>query len=371
VRVLPGSALRTYTIEVDTVDIAAGATVLLSVVVIGRNEGLRLTQCLKSVQAMEEPAPDADGLSGVEIVYVDSRSSDDSRERAAALGVDVLTISGQPTAAHARNTGWKQARGRYVLFLDGDTVLAPGFANACVAALRAEPQVAVVYGNRREIAPQASIYNRVLDLDWISPLGYVGSCGGDAMFRMAALQAANGYDDALPAGEEPDLCRRLRGMGHKVLHIDEPMTMHDMNMHRFGQYWKRNVRTGYAYAQLADRYRNTSDPLWLRNARANYVRGTVWPASLLAAVVVSGWLAGVRSSMAWMPVPAWLAVLVVLSLRSAAKLRWKKAPTRTLVEAGFASHLQQLPILLGQLEYLRDKKARRQRGIIEYKSVNE
>ena len=62
------------------------------------------------------------------------------------------------------------------------------------------------------------------------------------------------------------------------------MTGHDMNMHRFSQYWRRSVRSGYAFAQLADRYRNTSDPLWLRDQKRNFVTGTFWPLTLLLAV---------------------------------------------------------------------------------------
>ena len=58
----------------------------------------------------------------------------------------------------------------------------------------AGPKVAVVWGHRREIHPEQSIYNRVLDLDWIYAPGPTLFCGGDALFRRSVLTATNGFD---------------------------------------------------------------------------------------------------------------------------------------------------------------------------------
>lgn len=344
---------------------------LLSVVVIGRNEGARLTRCLESVQRMGPPEPAHDEPGGVEILYVDSRSEDDSCSRAAALGVQALTITAQPTAAHARNTGWRASGGKYILFLDGDTILAPDFVNTSLDEMRREDTIAVVWGHRREIATADSIYNRVLDLDWIYRPGLSAFCGGDALMRRSALEAAGGYDDALPAGEEPDLCRRMRALGWKVLHIDGPMTGHDMNMRRFSQYWRRAVRTGYAFAQLADRYRNTEDPLWADEQKRNVVAGIFWPLSLVAAFLIGLALWWRGSFWFWLPMTAWILFTIAVCYRTARRLRWKNAPPDTLMLAAIHSHLQQVPILLGQVEFARDKAARRGRGIIEYKGVND
>jgi glycosyltransferase involved in cell wall biosynthesis len=75
--------------------------------VIGRNEGDRLIACLQSVQAMEPIG------GGVEIIYVDSASTDQSVARAEALGVRVLRVNPErPTAAIGRNAGWRAARRR-------------------------------------------------------------------------------------------------------------------------------------------------------------------------------------------------------------------------------------------------------------------
>ncbi len=135
----------------------------LSVVVIGRNEGERLARCLASVAAMSPVG------GPMETIYVDSASTDGSVARAARFGARVISVApARPCAASGRNAGWKAARAPVVMFLDGDTVLAPDFAAQSLAEFD-DPLIAVVWGRRREIDPGASIFNRVLDLDWIDP----------------------------------------------------------------------------------------------------------------------------------------------------------------------------------------------------------
>ena len=56
-----------------------------------------------------------------------------------------------------------------------------------------------------------------------------------------------------------------------------------------------------------------------------------------------------------------------MSARSAAKCAWKSSETLTLALYGLHSHLQQIPIYLGQLRYHRDRRAGRRAGLIEYK----
>src|SRR5277367_1117424 len=240
---------------------------VLSVVVIGRNEGERLSRCLESISHMRP-------LQGsIEVIYVDSGSTDGSLERAVQFKAKVKRLeSANPCAAAARNVGWRVAKAPIIFFLDGDTVLESNFVADTIAELN-DPKVAVVFGNRREIKPKASIYNRLCDLDWIAPSGATEFCGGDALIRREVLERVGGYDERLIAGEEPEMCQRIRTLGFTILHVDRPMTGHEMAMTRFSQYWRRAVRSGYAYAEVSTRFRNTELPLWKTEARRNLVHG--------------------------------------------------------------------------------------------------
>lgn len=329
----------------------------LSVVIIGRNEGARLAGCLRSVLEMEKPA------GGIEIIYVDSASTDDSVALAHSMGALVIPVKpGRLTAALGRNAGWRRASAPFVLFLDADTVLDERFVANSLPDLQDE-QIAIVWGHRREINTEVSLYNRVLDLDWISAPGFTDYCGGDALMRRIALEQVGGYDETLIAGEEPEMCRRIRALGYKILHADRAMTGHDLAMTKWQQYWKRATRTGYAYAEVSERFRNSGMPFWEKEARGNRIRAGVLLAAPTAALAAS---AGFQSF--W---PLVLAVMFLagLTVRTAWKTRWKSKNPITRLLYGIHSHLQQIPILLGQMQYARDRRSGTTRGLIEYKDV--
>src|SRR6202044_2331486 len=152
---------------------------MLSIVIIGRNEGVRLASCLRSVDSMRAE---------VELIYVDSASADGSPQVATNFGAQVVVLhGGVQTAARARNAGWQRASAAYILFLDGDTILHPQFIQTACKALESDLSIAAVWGHRRELHPERSIYNRVLDLDWIYAAGDTEFCGGDVLRRRTVL----------------------------------------------------------------------------------------------------------------------------------------------------------------------------------------
>ena len=216
----------------------------LGIVAIGRNEGERLVRCLASIG------------SGVPVVYVDSASTDGSAAVAEAAGAIVLPLDmARPfTAARARAEGVELLRARVpgvelVMFVDGDCELEPGWLATATAWLADHPDMAAVCGRRRERFPQASLYNHIADWEWDTPVGEAAACGGDALMRLAAYQAVGGFDARMIAGEEPELCSRLRAAGWRIMRLDAPMTIHDAAMLRFGQWWRRAIRGGFGYAQ--------------------------------------------------------------------------------------------------------------------------
>jgi cellulose synthase/poly-beta-1,6-N-acetylglucosamine synthase-like glycosyltransferase len=332
-----------------------GSGYALSVVIIGRNEGSRLVRCIRSAQAMR------DIRGPIEIIYVDSASKDGSAERARALGARVIVVHPErPSAALGRNAGWRAAQAPVVLFLDGDTILDPDFAARALPLLK-DPNVAVVWGHRRELHPEASIYNRVLDLDWVYPPGPSEFCGGDALMRRAALERVNGFDERLIAGEEPELCQRLRTLGYRIEHIDQPMTLHDLAMTRWEQYWRRAERAGHAYAEVASRFRDSDYPLWSAEVRRNRIH-----AAILILAGLGGIVFAVAEQSLWpllLPIVFYLGLIV----RTARRVEWKDPSLVTRLMYGVHSHLQQIPILMGQLSYYRDRRAGRRRRLIEYK----
>ena len=330
---------------------------MISVVVIGRNEGERLRRCLQSVFEM-----DHDGFD-IEVIYADSGSMDKSVELAESMGAKTIVLHPErPSAALGRNAGWRAATGAIVLFLDGDTILHPRFVTDSLADF-SDPEIAVVWGHRRELYPERSIYIRTLDLDWIYAAGRTPYCGGDALFLRDVLVQVNGFDETLIAGEEPELCRRIAALGYAILHVDRPMTGHDLAIHRWGQYWKRSTRAGHAFAEVADRFRLTGQMFWSEESKANRNR-----AIILVGLLLLGILGSIVLLSPW-PLLAVLAFFAVLAFRSAWKARWKTKDILALSLYGIHSHLQQVPIYIGQLQYKLNRRRGKRAMLVEYKQL--
>ncbi len=256
---------------------------LLGIVVIGRNEGTRLLACLNS--ALQE---------AIHIVYVDSGSSDDSVMLAKSLGVMVveLDLTAPFTAARARNEGFDALLEsndaiEYVHFIDGDCEFIAGWIEGAYSFMKSHPDYAVVCGQRKERYPEKSIFNALCDIEWNTPVGDAMACGGDALIRVSALQEVEGYPADFIAGEEPELCFRLRKHGYKIRRLEGLMTLHDAAITSFSQWWRRAERCGFAYTLGFDKHGHRPE----RYLRKEMYRVLLWggliPFIIIAASVTT------------------------------------------------------------------------------------
>ncbi|WP_231701112.1 glycosyltransferase [Aliiruegeria sabulilitoris] len=220
------------------------STAQIGIVVIGRNEGERFLACLKSLAGFDGP-----------LVYVDSGSTDGSVAAARDAGASVVELDmARPfTAARARNAGLAvlvdQGKPEFVQFIDGDCQLVPGWLETASDYLATHENAVAVAGRLRECHPEKSVFNRLCDAEWKQPAGQVDAIGGIAMMRLDKVQAVGGFCETLVAGEEPELCLRLRREGGEIWRLEQDMALHDANMTRFSQWWRRSRRAGYAYAE--------------------------------------------------------------------------------------------------------------------------
>jgi len=254
----------------------------VGIVAIGRNEGERLRRCFDSL---------SNRVSAV--VYVDSGSTDASVELARSRGYEVvlLDMSRPFTAARARNAGFTRLMEHwpgldYVQFIDGDCALAPGWLERATALLDAEASVAAVWGRRRELHPERSVYNRVCDVEWSQePVGDTQLFGGDVMVRTRLVEALGGYDPRIIAGEDPEFAYRLHRRGHRIVRLAADMTLHDAAITRFGQWWTRTKRSGYAYAQVSALHNREPERFWVSDTRRAVFWGMLVPALVPALAV--------------------------------------------------------------------------------------
>jgi GT2 family glycosyltransferase len=327
----------------------------IGIVVIGRNEGQRLVRCLGSI----------DGA--YETVYVDSGSTDGSVATALESNARVveLDMTRPFTAARARNAGRSalSAECTFVQFIDGDCVLQPGWLDTARTALRDDSTLAAVFGRRREVAPETSLFNWLCDLEWAVPSGPANYFGGDVMIRARALDRAGGYPSEMIAGEEPDLSLRLRKAGWTIACLPAEMTLHDAALTQFGQWWRRTVRSGHAYAELAWRHRRSFSDYGSR-ASSVLFWGVCVPLVTLAAL-----LAGlVAKTAAIMLLAAGFFSLLILQI---ARLTWRECKNRSFSEAAIIATFLMLgkpAQALGIGKYWLTRLRGKRSTLIEYKT---
>jgi GT2 family glycosyltransferase len=285
-------------------------------VVIGRNEGARLEQCLRSVLAVSP-----------RVVYADSASTDGSVELAKGLGAAVVILpqDGKLTAARGRNSGYVELKARFpdcttVQFLDGDCILQPGWVQQALAFMGDNPNVAVVCGRRFEARPDASIYNALCDEEWNTPVGEATECGGDALVRCEAFEQVGGYRSNLLAGEEPDMSARMRAVGWKIWRIDASMTEHDARILTLRQWWRRTQRGGFGYAQVWQATKALPQRLYGRQLRSAFLWAIVLPVAVVSIAVVA------KQPLALLAIPVLYALqLARIAARSRGRAKWTRA----------------------------------------------
>jgi GT2 family glycosyltransferase len=325
----------------------------VAIVAIGRNEGERLKLCLR---AALRDAPIA--------VYVDSGSADGSAEYARSMGCLVVELdASRPfTAARARNEGFACVMEHapdtpFVQFVDGDCELEEGWIEIAADTLREKSHAGVVCGLVREIHPEASVFNRMCDLEWRQPAGEVRTSGGRFMARARAFQEVGGFRPNVIAAEDDEFCIRVRGRGWKILMIDAPMASHDAAITSFGQWWRRSRRAGHAYAQVAALHGGGDEQYFVRDRRRILIWGLVLPVAALAAALFT-------YGISLLVLLCLYGLQLVHIVRGCRKRGWA---SRDAWSYGFFTVISRFPSLQGLLEYYWRRMRRQSMTIIEYK----
>ena len=291
---------------------------------------------------------------------LDSDSKDESVQLAVNHGAEIVELDATArfTAARARNAGFKRIFElapdlAYVQFLDGDSEILDGWTEQALSFMESNPDVGVTCGRLHERHPERSIYNWLCDKEWDRPVGEIGACGGIAMMRVRALTQAKGFREDLIAGEESELCVRLRAAGWRIWRLDTDMASHDAAMNRFAQWWARNTRSGYSFAQGA--YLHGGSPG--RHFVWESIRPWLWGVGVPLMSIFTTLLFG----------PWGLVPLLSYPLNVLQKVVRGRGPLTDRVLLSSFYVLGHFAESWGQIKFLRDRLFGRQAQLIEYK----
>jgi GT2 family glycosyltransferase len=215
-----------------------------SVIVVNYNAGRQLTQCLR---ALQKGCRQDD-----EIILVDNASTDSSAAEVthAFPGVQVVRSEANLGFGCGNNLGARQARGRYLAFLNPDTVVEPGWLEALINALEADPQAGLATsrilllndpgrintcGNECHYTGLALCRGMGMDRGAFDQLEAVSAVSGAAFaMRRALFQSLGGFDETFfMYVEDTDLSWRARLAGYRCLYVPASIVYHDYTL-RFG-----------------------------------------------------------------------------------------------------------------------------------------
>jgi glycosyltransferase involved in cell wall biosynthesis len=169
----------------------------VSVVIPCFNHGEFLSQAVTSVTDIKR--------NDIEIIVVDDGSTDDRTNREMRIlidkGINVIRQENKGLAA-ARNAGISVSKGRYILPLDADNRLRPGYVEHGVRVLEANPRVGVVYGDAEYIGAGTGLWHvGPFERDRLLNSNFIDAC---AIYRRLLWEQNGGYDGTMPVQGEED-----------------------------------------------------------------------------------------------------------------------------------------------------------------------
>jgi len=195
----------------------------LSVIIIGRNEAACIRECLQSVFAA------LDRMDDYEVIYVDSASEDDTVKIASQFPIRILRLkrTWKLTPAAGRFIGYQHASGRFLSFVDGDTILHEDWLAESCAFLRDNSEYGGVAGILdfclADGGESTIVRQNHYEQTEANEVQAAASLGGIATYRREAMEVAGTFNPFLPTGEESEVALRIRRAGYKLARIYTPM----------------------------------------------------------------------------------------------------------------------------------------------------
>lgn len=215
----------------------------VSIVVIGFNEAKNLYKTFQAIASMNYPQDK------LEIIYVDSGSTDGSVELSRQYVDKFFVEAIHPTPARNRNRGLIEAKYDIVHFVDGDVIIDKEYLRNAVS-LFIEKDVHAVVGQLDEQRP--NVYNKMASLsNALLKEGYTHLTATGATYLKSALLSINGYDERISRGEEIEIGGRFNKAGFKVWCTNNKMGSHNFDITNLWQYVKRYEANARSSVRIA------------------------------------------------------------------------------------------------------------------------
>ncbi|GAH24528.1 unnamed protein product [marine sediment metagenome] len=207
---------------------------LVSVIIPTYNSQETIELCLNSIKRQTH--------SQIEIIVVDNHSRDETVEIAKRYGRVYLK---GPERCVQRNFGAREAKGKYLLFIDSDMELSPRVIDKCIKKMEKHKLGGIIIP---EISIGKGYWARCKALERIC---YHGDDAIEAarFFTRETFFKVNGYDENLVAADDWDLSQRVKKSGFSIGRISCLIKHHEGTLSLV-----RTMKKKYLYGQTISRY---------------------------------------------------------------------------------------------------------------------
>ena len=221
----------------------------LSIIIISYNSEKYIGTCLESLKNC--------GVVNYEIIVVDNNSEDKTAQivQNYKMTIDhIIFVQNKNNFGFAKacNQGVKMAKGKYILFLNPDTIVQPGALKILVNNIEKNPDIGVIgpmllnpdrslqYSIGKYptivniIADRIPIINKIFYTEQIRHKAFYSYtrepdwiCGAALMVRKSIFSAIGGFSQKyFMYGEDIDLCFNVKRSGYQIMYIPNAQIVH-------------------------------------------------------------------------------------------------------------------------------------------------
>jgi glycosyltransferase involved in cell wall biosynthesis len=249
---------------------------IVSIVVIGKNEGWRLNKCFDSILSLINHNSNFN----FEVIYVDSCSKDDSIEVARKFPfIKIFQLSGNMNAAIARNVGAIESTGDIIVFIDGDMEILPSFIGQVIK--NGELVHDYVTGHIDDLFYSLkegflSCKSRTYSGSLPSKEQNISENGGFFIIKRSVWLMVNGMKNKYRKSQDIDFTLRLKGKRVQIVRVPFlAIKHHTIDYNDEHRMWDLFWKGDYFFAGLLFREHFFRFNFLLRTIRMNYTALTI------------------------------------------------------------------------------------------------
>ncbi|MGM0589762.1 MAG: glycosyltransferase family 2 protein [Bacteroidota bacterium] len=246
---------------------------MVSIIIIGKNEGDKLRKCIKSVEKVLNTHKNN---IKIEAIYVDSKSTDGSVDVARnSRNIRVYQNTGETNAAIARNIGARVAKGNILFFVDGDMEIESNFLDHVLTS-KNELKYNFVTGHIKDYiydykGNNLDIKGRTYDKIIPANIENIKSCGGVFIISRALWESIGGMRTKYKRGQDLDFSMRLNEEGYTMIRYPELIVKHHTIEYKNIKRMWINLGQGYfLYPAMLLRDHFTNINMWKDFLRSKY-----------------------------------------------------------------------------------------------------